>query len=143
MLTDQNFPPVLPAVSGSCISVVRVENGSLWELATTFISLAAKGTMAVGSIVILSSATHLSNVGTAGYAEDLVRAAQHLHSTFQGKICVRLGCPLNGTNDRALIRSVFEISGWIDSVRNKEEGFPDSVFKLVLLSLRNLGTGGS
>ena len=145
VLSDQNFPPVLPTVSGGCISVVRVENGSLWELATTFISLAAKGTVTVGSIVILSSATHLSDVGTAGYAEDLVRAARHLHSTFQGKICVRLGCPLllNGTNDPALIRSVFEISSWIDSVRNKEEGFPDSVFKLVLLSLRNLGSGGS
>ena len=36
--------------------------------------------LTVGSFVILSSATHLSDVGTAGYEEDLVRVTRLLHS---------------------------------------------------------------
>ena len=37
VLTDQNFPPSLPTATGRCMAIVRVENGSLAEIASIFL----------------------------------------------------------------------------------------------------------
>jgi len=38
VLADQSFPPILPDVEGSgCISIIRIENGNLQELASIFL----------------------------------------------------------------------------------------------------------
>ena len=59
ILSDQNFPPALPTFDGKCISVIRVENGSLHDLADTFLQVMAGMPVPVGTLILLSSASHL------------------------------------------------------------------------------------
>ena len=64
LLTDQNFPAVLPAGGGGCTVVVRVEDGSLNELEKVFSDrlrafLRPYGTLTPGSVVLVGSLSHL------------------------------------------------------------------------------------
>ncbi len=75
MLTDQCFPPVLPANGeDDCLAIVQIENGSLTELVGAFLDLVTGYDLPVGSVVVLSSSIMLLRVGTAAYAEELVCA---------------------------------------------------------------------
>ena len=76
VLSDQNFLPSLPTASGRCMDVVKVENGSLAEVAGAFLHAVYGCAVGVGTVILLASASHLGAVGLVGYAEDLVRAAK-------------------------------------------------------------------
>ena len=144
VLADQNFPPFAKAANGQCLKIIRVENGTLAELAATLIDVASAASIGVGSVILLTSATHLADVGLAGYSEDFVRASKVLMGSFQDKIVVRHAPPLllNGTNDPLLVRAVCELGNWINSCVKKKEGFPDSSMHEIILQLKNSGTGG-
>jgi len=122
VLSDQNFPPIAAAESGNCLKIIRVENGTLMELANTLIDVASAASLGVGSLILLTSATMLADVGMAGYAEEFVRVSRTLLSCFGGKVLVRHVPPilLNGTNDSALIRSIYELSSWINNCIDKQ-----------------------
>ena len=144
VLADQNFPPIVKTAKGNCLKIIRVENGTLTELANTFIDVASAASLGVGSVVLLTSATMLADVGIAAYAEELVRVSRILLGCFGGKILVRQVPPLllNGTSDSALIRAIFELGSWLGSCSDKQEGFPENSMGEVLLSLKNSGVGG-
>ncbi len=36
VVSDQNFPPVLPTEDGNCVVVIRVEDGRLFEIENVF-----------------------------------------------------------------------------------------------------------
>ncbi len=75
VLGDQCFPPVLPSGGeGDCLAIILIENGTLMELADSFLDLAKGYDMPVGSVVVLSSVSLLARIGTAAYAEEVVRA---------------------------------------------------------------------
>jgi hypothetical protein len=102
VLSDQCFPPAVPALgAGDCINIIRIENGSVNELARLFVDVFAGAQIRVGSLILLNSVSHLAVVGTAAYAESLVRAAKYLMTSFGGKVSVKLGVPvlLEGTRD--------------------------------------------
>jgi Na+-translocating ferredoxin:NAD+ oxidoreductase RnfE subunit len=96
----------------------------------------------VGSVVIISSATHLANVGLAGYALDLVRCVRMLLNAFCNNIEVKHGvftipvdldCPM-------LIRAMAELDSWLLSLPDGY-GFPMGARKTALQSIKNTGTG--
>jgi hypothetical protein len=75
LLTDQCYPPVLPAHGGAiCVRIIRREYGSLNQLAAELMDLARGKTIEKESLVLLFSGTHLAKVGTTAYVEDLVAA---------------------------------------------------------------------
>jgi hypothetical protein len=143
VLSDQCFPPVVrPVVGSGCMRVIRIENGSLMELAHTFVGLMTGVDIAVGSIVLLASATHLANVGTAGYAEDFAGCVRMLLKTFSNRIEVKHGVPilLGGCLSGKVVRCLAEIDAWLASLQ-ENENFPVAARRASLLALRNAGSG--
>ena len=145
ILSDQCFPPVLPAATGNCVKIIRVENACLTELAEIFLSTVAGCAVQVGTLVTLSSGSRLCQIGVAAYAEELVRASKIIMASLSGKVRVRAGVPLllQGTADPSLVRSIFELDGWLCSTRDSNDGFLHETFKATLLSIKNLGLGDS
>jgi hypothetical protein len=64
------------------------------ELAKLMVDVFACVQIKVGSLILISSVSHLAAVGTAAYTESLVRASKYLLSSFQDKVTVRLGVPV-------------------------------------------------
>ena len=144
ILTDQNFAPALPTSGKKCVNVIRVEYGTLTEIANIFLDVISVGKMHVGSVIIISSASQLADIGLAGYAEEMVRASKMIMSSLSGQVTVRAGIPvlLNGCSDPNLIRSISELGGWLSSLREAGEGFPASSMEAVILSIKNSGRDG-
>jgi hypothetical protein len=96
----------------------------------------------VGSLILISSVSHLAAVGTAAYAESLVRASKFLLTGFSDKVTVRPGIPvlLGGAGDSSLVRSLMELEDWANSLPSKEQCFPEAR-SAYMLSLENGGVG--
>jgi hypothetical protein len=114
-LTDQLMPPVLPVKSGQqCVKIVRLESGSLQELAEGLVRVLSGRQVAAGSAVLLTSATNMAAAGTVGYAADLVAAIKYLKSNL-GDHLVYGPLPnllINGCGDWSIIRTSLEVAGW-------------------------------
>ena len=118
VLSDQSFPAVLPSTSEKdCIRVIRVENGSLWDLVNSFLDVTRGHSVPKGSVVVISSAVHLADMGTTCYISDLQKIISKLGSVFRGGLIVLPGIPicLGGTDDPSLVRSIVELLSWLSS----------------------------
>jgi hypothetical protein len=74
---------VLPVEGeGHCFKVLQVENASLSDLTTVFLAAVEGFTMPAGTVVLISSLSHLAAVGTAAYAEDLVKAFKAVRAVY-------------------------------------------------------------
>jgi hypothetical protein len=116
ILSDQNFPPMVPAGGeGECLKIIQVENSTLVELAEVFLSMTKGFDVPAGTVILLASASHASVVGTAEYATEFVRASGMLRGTFAGDINVLHGVPflIGGTKSTTAIRALAEIGQWI------------------------------
>ena len=100
-LSDQNFPAFLPADGpGDCIKIVRIEDGTLDELASFFLETVKGFAVPAGSVILLSSASHLNWVGIAAYTEDFVRARRKISNCYGDGILILHGISiLAGTSD--------------------------------------------
>jgi hypothetical protein len=146
ILSDQCFPAVLPAAGdGGCINIIRIENGSLMELARLFVDLMIGVQVRVGSLILLSSVSNLAAVCTAAYAESLVRAGRHIGQSMQGKVTVRVGVPilLGGAEGSSLVRSLHEVAAWTSGLPAASDQFPASARQAFLLTLKNNGVGST
>lgn len=95
LLTNQNFPPIVPDWTGTdCLVIIRVENRTLLEVANAFLETFRGCSFGLGSLVLLSSATHLAWAGIAAYAEDFVCASRLLCGGLGAGVDVRHGLPL-------------------------------------------------
>ena len=58
IMSDHHFQANMPAdVPGDCLRIFRVENGSVNEIVDEFLSVAPKGRLAEGTVILLSSAS--------------------------------------------------------------------------------------
>ncbi len=127
LFSDQNFVPSLPAASGFCINIVRIENAALHELYETAVEIFGNTTLPEGSIFMFGSASHLGRCGTSIYAKNWVEVVALTRSYWRGvRICPLVPlllsvCP--GT----LSRELNQIATWYDHVYdNNTEGVHDS-----------------
>jgi hypothetical protein len=121
MLTDQCFPPVLPANGeDDCFAIVQIENGSLTELVGAFLDLVTGYDLPVGSVVVLSSAL-LLRVGPAAYAEELVCAFTRVREAYAGSVRAVHGFPIpqQGSHSEVLVRSLLDIEHWLAEIDKK------------------------
>jgi hypothetical protein len=130
MLTDQCFPPVLPANGEEdCLAKVQIENGSRTELVGAFLDLVMGYDLLVSSVVVLSSATMLLRVGPAAYAKELVCAFTRVREAYAGSVRAVHGfpIPLQGLHSEVLIRSLLDIEHWRAEVDiNRTNSLPAS-----------------
>ncbi len=103
---------------GDCFKILQVENASLTDLTTVFLAALEGFKVPAGSAILLSSVSHLAAVGTAAYAEVLVRAYKAVWAVYGNGITVMQGIPLllSGLHCYSTIRSLLEIGTWYQSV---------------------------
>ncbi len=92
VLCDQNFPPILPTNDGRCISVIRIEDGRLFELEKTFAEILPgiikpHGRLPAGSVVMVGSLSHLGSHGLESYTGDLVKIMASMAAALGGGGC--------------------------------------------------------
>jgi hypothetical protein len=116
ILADQCFPPILPA-SGEekCLIILRIENGGLPALVDEFLDLFGNRLFPAGSVILVSSPSHLAQVGLSSYVEDLLATTKKLEEKLGKETRVR-PLPLlllPGCQDPNLVRELFNLEGWI------------------------------
>jgi hypothetical protein len=102
--------------------VIRIENCTLIELADSFLEITKGFDMPVGSVVVLSSLSYLARVGTAAYAEELVRAIARIRDAYASSVRIVHGFPvlIGGLDDESVIRSILEIELWLADSDKRE-----------------------
>ena len=143
-LTDQSYPPCLPAGQGKkCVAILRIEDGHLADLVGEFLSILRGGKMAAGSAVLMFSATHLAKQGAAAYAADLVTACRRIKAATGSHTVVGPLPPflLTGTTDASLVRGMVEVAAWAANVATVEDNFMADSHKTAVGSLLEGGRG--
>jgi hypothetical protein len=85
--------------------------------------------MPVGSVVVLSSLSYLARVGTAAYAEELVRSLARIRDAYASSVRNVHGFPvlIGGLDDESVIRSILEIELWLaDSDKRRMYSLPNT-----------------
>ncbi len=122
ILADQTYPATLASLGEkSCIRIIRLEFGSLADLATILIRY-GKDKLPSASLVGMFSASHLATVGTAAYATNFANEVRRLRAVFGPNLTVAAAPPvlMNGTANPALIRSILELDGWLKTLPREE-----------------------
>ena len=117
--SDHCFPACLPAAdSGRCCAIIRVEDGSLSEIMTAARNILGNKKLPVGTVFLLSSASHLARAGTAKYAGDMVEAIKTMERDYGSSIRVTHCFPIfrSAVENKLLLRSILDIMDWLSDV---------------------------
>jgi hypothetical protein len=84
-------------------------------LVDVFLELTKGFAVPAGTVLLISSASHMAAVGTVEYAAEFVRARVRVGKTFTNGVRVLHGVPLllGGTGNTAAIRTLAEIDQWV------------------------------
>jgi hypothetical protein len=93
---------------------MRQEFGSLGELCDMFIEYTSGGVIPAGSVILMSSLTHLADVGISAYVADLCVCATRISRIFQGGITVLSGLPYPpaGIAETGLVGDLMVLLDW-------------------------------
>jgi hypothetical protein len=115
VLADQSFPAAVGPEDGcDCMMVIRLEYGSPHELVEIFLDLTRGCRIPAGSVVLLSSLSHLADVGLAAYTADLNSAATKLTRALRGGVVVLPGFvfPAANINNAMVVRGMIDLLTW-------------------------------
>ena len=121
---DQSFPACFPTGGeGECLKILRLEDGTLADLANIFLESVKQFVVPAGSVVLLHSISHLAWAGPAAYCEDFVRARQRIYAVYRSSLTVIGGLSLlaNGCRDPNLAQDLATVSIWMETVRQPAE----------------------
>jgi hypothetical protein len=94
LLTDQSYPPVIQSGSNQkCMKVMRLEHGSLMELAEGLVTVLRGRYLEAVSAILLFSVTNLATSGTAGYISDWMERKELLKKKVGGGACLQRPTP--------------------------------------------------
>ncbi len=100
ILSDQSYPAIYPGDGDKqCVCIIRLEFGTLAELTNLLIRI-GKNKVPAESIILISSAHYLSEVGTAAYAAALNNEARRLRAIFGTKLKIAAAPPSAGARHR-------------------------------------------
>ncbi len=135
-LTDQNMPAVLPSKKEMCPIIIRIDGGLLGELGTSFLELLGRFAVPEGSVIVISSVTHLMEEERVGYSKGLVTEYIRFSKAFNNTVLVVpfLPPPLSGTNNQDLMRGMLGIARWIARLQKWELNDYLSELKLHILT---------
>jgi hypothetical protein len=88
VLCDQNFPAVLPSVEGRCLSIMRLESGSMDELVDLFLKTSRNTTVPSGTVVLIGSISHLARVGVHGYSSACINSKRRISGSIKGSVVI-------------------------------------------------------
>jgi len=132
VLSDQNFPPTLPGKV--CWPVIRIEDGSLHEMAKKLEQICRGAHLPSGTVVVLSSLSHLARVGLEGYCEDLVDVLAKIERGFGGHVRPVHGVPLltDGVVGDQLARDLHDLMVWLEEADKRKRYTLHDTYKTYL-----------
>jgi hypothetical protein len=103
------------------VRIMRVENGSLAEIAKELASRVLKEGLLPGTVIMLGAPQQLAVVSIEFYAYEWKRARNNLKEDF-GDIIVLPLIPLSATSfkDSRIIRGMIDLSAWMDDMEEQE-----------------------
>jgi hypothetical protein len=104
ILADQNFPAVLPTADGSCLAIIRIDQGKIPDLVDPLFSISPEE-FPQGTIFVLGSLTHLHGEGLQGYATAGIKAGKKIASQFPDAFlfCSLPPPPMGGCDNPQLV----------------------------------------
>jgi RNase H-like domain found in reverse transcriptase/Integrase zinc binding domain/Integrase core domain len=107
-----------------CVHVVRLECGTPNELADLFADLVGGCSIPAGTVVLISSWTHLADVGLGAYCEDICRVIAKMGRIFHGGLVVLPGLtfPPGPVGDPYLLKNLADQQMWSKHVAKIVEG---------------------
>ena len=145
ILCDQSFPPLLPSSTDKkCLRIIRLEFGSIMDLVGILLDLLRGRSLTNGSIIMMFSASHLANVGLAGYIEDLVSARRKLAAALGRGIYFAAAPPmlLGGTRNTDLISNISALTAWVNLAAEEDSRFSATSDIALQIMLENGSNGG-
>jgi hypothetical protein len=121
-LTDQHFPPNIPAdESGECFRVLRVEDGSVAELVDKLLRILPREGLPKGSIILYRSVSQLSVDSAERFAREWVKNRNWLKARL-GEVMVVPAIFLSGSRfeDKVAIRGLLDLAAWQDLLQDPE-----------------------
>jgi hypothetical protein len=116
VVSDQNFLPALSSDlkdMGGCISVTRLEDASLSDIADLTVEIFDKTTIPAGTVFLIGSASHLFRVGVAAYAQDWITVSNNLAKKFKNiHVCPLVPLILEDTPG-SLARDIEMLAMWL------------------------------
>jgi hypothetical protein len=109
---DQHFPAVLPSLDlGSCISIVRVEDGGLRNIAWTIIGLLSGINLPPRSTILIGSSSSIA-------AKGIQTCIRVIREKLGDGVSVSAVVPIfvNGVNNPSLVRCVAEAECWFEGL---------------------------
>jgi hypothetical protein len=88
VLCDQNFPAVLPSVENHCLSIMRLDSGTIEELIDLFLKMSKNVTVPEGTVILVGSVSLLARVGVHGYSSACINAKRRLTGAIKGVVVV-------------------------------------------------------
>jgi hypothetical protein len=122
ILSDQCFPPAMPAAGGfNCMTVLRIEGGRLDELADIFGYYFSKclkpggGGLPHDSVILLGSLAQLADLGTELYAQELVCTVSDLTGRLGVGVSVLPYIPVSiaGIQSAEFVARLADLDSWI------------------------------
>ncbi len=135
VLSDQHFPANVPADGpGECLRIIRVENGTLNELADELIRKAPSKGLPAGSVILLLSSSQLYYESVEHYAAEWSRCRNWLRDDL-GEVLVLPGLPLtgNGIYSETTVRGLLDFYAWIGRLEGAASGAAANVEKAIAL----------
>jgi hypothetical protein len=106
---DQNFVTTLYG-GNSCVAIVRLEDGSLREIADLAIEVLERQSIPPGTLLLLGSASHLQHVGTTIFAQDWCQIVELLSEKLRNVKVIPCISILREDGPSSLGRQLIEIS---------------------------------
>jgi len=117
VVTDQHFQASIPSGDNpeeGCLYIIRVEDSTLVEGIGVWLDVVQGYSVPIGTVVVLSSLSHLAHVGVPAYAEDLCRASKKLFDRYGRDIKLVHGTPMPCCDlPGSTIRAWHDIDTWV------------------------------
>jgi hypothetical protein len=145
VLADHCFSPNLTVTdhsSGDCLAIMRIEHGDLHELADLFFSLIDIYKIHRGTIILLTSVSHLAQSSLDAYAADMANIITRIKGRLSGTVEAFPIAPLllGGCEDQSLTRAIFDSCLWLKAIPGYLfVGYTDAIISAMLAD----GTGGA
>jgi len=110
-----------------------VEDGTLSDILSSFRKTIGKVKLPVGSVILISSLSHLARVGTAAYAADLQATLCTIEEDYGNRVRAVHGIPVLAENieDLSTVRAMWDTLDWLDSIdKRAKHMLPNSVQNL-------------
>ena len=140
---DQALPPGWRSTDAGCPAIIRIEFGSLPDIAEEVAAATRNWRLPAGSVVFLFSATELQGTSLGQYMANFCSLANWLEGVYSGEVIILPGVPfiMDGSDSPLLVRALADMASWIINQSGDIEVVGEAFAKMRELLISS-GVGG-